>query len=427
MSDTPASSNNADSGVTKTGHRYELDVLTSLIVFGLLFFHTASIFSGQQLIVNEEQGQVATMVASLIVSFEYIWIMPVMMCVAGMAMWYSLNRRTPGQFIRERLLRLGLPFFTGLVLANPPQVFYYLKAREGLTGGFFSFYPQFWNIKFSFLSFPYFLQPAGPEETFSVLHLWFIIFLLVYTLLLLPVFIALKKPAGERYRIGMSGFYSRSFALFLMAVPVALLEGFGGAIWPSGWNRWIWPIIILFGFITAGDKRLMSAFVRHRITALIIGLIGFIVFFMGMGLLFGQGIDPWTGREQPAVILRLIKGVSSWCLTVAVIGIATRLGEKRAEKTENPGQRTAPSRFTAYCREAQLPVYILHQTPIIILGYYVVGFNWQPLGKFLLIFLGSAAAVLIVYDLLIRRIGVLRLLFGMRRSMQRAGTHPQEQ
>ena len=32
------------------GRRRELDVLTTLIVFGLMFFHTASIFSGQQLV-----------------------------------------------------------------------------------------------------------------------------------------------------------------------------------------------------------------------------------------------------------------------------------------------------------------------------------------------------------------------------------------
>jgi hypothetical protein len=221
---------------------------------------------------------------------------------------------------------------------------------------------------------------------------------------------------GQQVRTSVSGFFSRPFALFLMAVPIALLEGWGGAIWPSGWNRWIWPIIILFGFLAAGDQRLMSAFVRHRIVALVVGLIGFIAFFMGMGMLLGQEIDPWTGREQPAIILRFIKGVSSWCLTVAVIGITTRLGEKRAEKIEKAGQPATPSRFAAYCREAQLPVYILHQTPIIILGYYVVGFNWPVLGKFLLIFLGSAAAVFIVYELFIRRIGGLRLLFGMRRK-----------
>jgi len=397
-------------------HRYELDVLTSIIVFGLLFFHTASIFSGQQLIINKAQGQAATLLASLVVSFEYIWIMPVMMCIAGIAAWYSLNRRTPGQFLRERLIRLGIPFLIGLVLANPPQVYYYLKANAGLSSGFLSFYRQFWNIKFSLQSFPYFLEPAGSEETFSVILLWFLIFLLVYTLLLLPIFLFMKKTAGDRLRTSLSGFFAKRFALFLWAIPIALLEAFQGAIWPSGWNRWIWPFIILFGYLSAGDYRLTTAFVRHRITALVAGLIGFFIFFMGMGMLFGLGIDPWSGMEKPAIILRLIKGITSWCLTVAVMGIVTRLGQKIKEARKKHDRITPWHRLVAYCREAQLPVYVLHQTPIIVIGYYVVGENWPALGKFLIIFLGSLILTLMVYELLIRRIGVLRLLFGMRHN-----------
>lgn len=162
MSGEKVNSNKLNRESAGKTRRKELDVLTSIIVFGLLFFHTASIFSGQQLITNKSQGELTTLIASLVVSFEYIWIMPVMMCVAGIAAWYSLNRRTPGQFLRERLLRLGLPFLTGLVLVNPPQIYYYLKANAGLTSGFLSFYSRYWNIKFSLRSFPYFLQCHSP-------------------------------------------------------------------------------------------------------------------------------------------------------------------------------------------------------------------------------------------------------------------------
>ena len=94
--------------VIGTQRRRELDVLTTLIVFGLGFFHTASIFSGHQLIANKMQNELTTIVASLVVASEFIWIMPVMMLVAGIAAWHSLERRTPTRFLRERLLRLGL-------------------------------------------------------------------------------------------------------------------------------------------------------------------------------------------------------------------------------------------------------------------------------------------------------------------------------
>jgi glucan biosynthesis protein C len=176
--------------------RPELDVLTTLIVFSLIFFHTLGIFTGYQGIVYPLKNQLATILLSFVVVSEFIWIMPVMMFVAGIAIYHSLKRRGAAQFVQERLLRLGVPFLTGLVLANPPQIYYALRLRSGLQESFLRFYPRYWNIRFSLLSFPYFLEPAGAEQTFNVIHLWFLIFLLVYTLLLVPLFIYLGRPAS---------------------------------------------------------------------------------------------------------------------------------------------------------------------------------------------------------------------------------------
>jgi len=418
MSEEKTDTNKTGSEIIRIPRRRELDVLTTLIVFGLMFFHTVSIFSGHQLVTNKKQSELTTILASLVVSSEFIWIMPVMMLVAGIAAWHSLERRTPTKFLRERLLRLGVPFLTGLVLVNPPQVYYYLRANTGLSTGFISFLPKYWNIRFSLLSFPYFLEPAGSEETFSVIHLWFLIFLLVYTLLLLPLYLYMKKTPGRWLARRVSGFLSRRFAVFLWAVPIALLEAFLGAIWPSGWNRWIWSFILLFGYLSAGDDRLKAAIVRHRIPALVIGLVGIFAFFLGTGMLTGLGIDPWSGREGPAVILRLVKGSTSWCLTLAVVGIATRIGQRTTDTRSTPTRPLFWSRLAAYGREAQLPYYVLHQTPIIAIGYYVVGRNWPAAVKFWIIFLGSLTATLLVYELLVRRIGVLRVLFGMRHKGQ---------
>ena len=65
-------------GPTRTGRRHELAVLTTVRVFGLMFFHTASIFSGQQLVANKMQSELTTILASLVVASEFIWIMPVL-------------------------------------------------------------------------------------------------------------------------------------------------------------------------------------------------------------------------------------------------------------------------------------------------------------------------------------------------------------
>jgi hypothetical protein len=408
---------------TAAARRSELDVLTPLIVFGLGFFHTASIFCGYQLVVNTMQGELTTILASLVVSAEFIWIMPAMMFIAGIAIHYSLQRRTPGQFVQERLLRVGIPFLVGLVLANPPQIYYYLKGMEGFQESFLSFYPSFWNIRFSLQSFPYFLEPAGGSPTFSVIHLWFLIFLLVYSLLLLPLLIYLRGPTGGRVVERVAGLFSKRFAIFLWAIPIALLESFFGAIWPSGWSRWIWPFILLYGYLSARDERLTRALVRHRVAGLVWGTIGVLVFFLGTGMFTTLGVDPWTDRGLPAMAFRLAKGTTSWFLVVGVVGLATHLGQ-RASRLSRAGGRAGqgdpadrPSfwrRVAAYGREAQLPYYVLHQTPIIVIGYYVVQWNVAVLPKFLLISLSSLALTLLAYEIVIRRIPVVRFLFGMK-------------
>jgi len=402
--------------------RPELDVLTTLIVFSLIPFHTLGIFNGYQGIVYQMKSQLATLLLSLVVVSEFIWIMPVMMFVAGIAIYYSLQRRSTGQFVQERLLRLGIPFLTGLALANPPQLYYALKLRAGLQESFWRFYPRYWNIRFSLLSFPYFLEPAGAEQTFNVIHLWFLIFLLVYTLLLVPLFILLRRPAGARVVQGVAGFFSKRFAIFLWAIPTALLEAFVGPIWPSGWCRWIWPFIILYGFLCAADERLTQALARHRVAGLVWGFVGFLVFFMGMGILMQSQLDPWMDHGPMGTAFRFVKGLASWFLVVGIAGLATRLGERaRARREADPAARgEAPrkpgfwQRAIAYGREAQLPYYVLHQTPIIVIGYYVIQWMISPLLMWVIITVASIAIVLLVYEFLVRRIPVLRFLFGMR-------------
>ena len=71
-------------------------------------------------------------------------------------------------------------------------------------------------------------------------------------------------------------------------------------------------------------------------------------------------------------------------------------------------------RVSAYAQEAQLPFYVLHHTPIILIGYCVIQWNVNALVKFLVISLSSLVITLGVYDIVVRRTGVTRFLFGMR-------------
>jgi glucan biosynthesis protein C len=72
------------------------------------------------------------------------------------------------------------------------------------------------------------------------------------------------------------------------------------------------------------------------------------------------------------------------------------------------------ARAIAYAGEAFLPFYILHQTVIFVIGYYVVQWQTTALLKYLVISLSSLAATLLLYELAVRRTKVTRWLFGMK-------------
>lgn len=69
-----------------------------------------------------------------------------------------------------------------------------------------------------------------------------------------------------------------------------------------------------------------------------------------------------------------------------------------------------------YGQEAIVPFFVVHQPVIIVIAYFVVQWNAALIPKLLVVVIGSFAASLLLYQLVIRRVGVLRVAFGMKRK-----------
>jgi glucans biosynthesis protein C len=67
-----------------------------------------------------------------------------------------------------------------------------------------------------------------------------------------------------------------------------------------------------------------------------------------------------------------------------------------------------------YANQAVLPFYILHQSVLICVGYFIVQWPIPDLLKWITILVVSFAIIMGLYEYLIRRINVLRFLFGMK-------------
>jgi hypothetical protein len=80
-------------------------------------------------------------------------------------------------------------------------------------------------------------------------------------------------------------------------------------------------------------------------------------------------------------------------------------------------------RSIRYANQAVLPVYVLHQTVIVAIGFYVVQWEMTTLAKYLLISFTTLLATLVLYDLGVRRTAVTRVLFGMRQRAAKEFVH----
>lgn len=70
--------------------------------------------------------------------------------------------------------------------------------------------------------------------------------------------------------------------------------------------------------------------------------------------------------------------------------------------------------FLTYANEAVLPFYILHQTVIVIIGFFIAGWDIGLMTKYVVLPTASFVAIVLLYDRVVKRVFILRFLFGMK-------------
>jgi glucan biosynthesis protein C len=410
--------------MTTTGspRRQDLDLMRAAVVGGLIFFHTARIFDPLDFYVKDQPPNLAL---TLFVFFAGLWGMPLLFVVSGLGAWYSLRSRTAAGFIRERLARLLVPFLVGLLVVVPPQVYYRLRFQGLDPGSYWVFYRDFFQVHLG-LKFPWFIRPDDPPDLFEPAHLWFLYFLLVYSLLLLPALLYLRG-GGRRLLERLAASCARPWAILLLALPVAVIEAALGTEESGGWNRYAYIPFLLYGFLLAADPRVGEAIRRHARAALLVGVPAMLV-LLGLGLYISEvaGRDPAVAYDGWSVLWRFVKGIGAWAWIITIMGAAMSVVRRRASqptpaaprqpRTHDPAAGTLRLRDRAirYANQAVLPVYVLHQTVIVVIGFYVVQWVVPTLVKYLVISFAALVATLVLYDVGVRRTAVTRVLFGMK-------------
>jgi peptidoglycan/LPS O-acetylase OafA/YrhL len=345
-----------------TQRRYDIDWLRVIAIGLLLIYHIAIIFQPWALFIGFMKSD--TSIESLWVPMTMlnIWRIPFLFYVSGMGLFFAMRKRNWKQLLQERSKRILLPFVFGFVAITPLHLFVF---------------QQHYNMPFSYYA--------------SSGHLWFLGNIFAYVILLMPLFYYLKKQE--------QGFFKQRLAQ-LMSYAVG-------------------PLMISFFFVL--EILLMKQQLFELYAQTWHGFfIGFIAFFLGFllvysGVSFWQTVSKWKwlylGLAVILFSLRLfvvesiaiywLKGIESNCWILAVFGLGYQYLNK-------------PSKLLSYLSEAAYPVYIIHMFVLYAAAYFILPLKIHPFLQFIAITGITFLGCFILFELLIKRIPVLRPFFGLK-------------
>jgi hypothetical protein len=373
--------------------RPEIEILRVVAMMSVFAAHAAQPFNPWD--EWHVQSPVRTRWLGELVLFMAPWVMPLFVLLAGASAWYSLEKRSGREYLNERVTRLIVPLAAGILLIVPPQVYFGRRQHGRFDGSFVDFYPHFF-------------EGLYPRGNFTWAHLWFLGILALLALITLPLFVWLRGAAGRRLMAGIATICAPRGAILLLAIPmivvrVALWAAFPGAhaITTDWSNRTTLLAMFISGYLLVGEPRLMSALDRQWKLVL-----GVAVAFSAAMFAWSWPGDftqrfpvPFTGRH---VLMWTVYALGGWSWCVALLG-ATRARGGR------------PGPFLDRARAFLNPFYILHQTIIVVVAFYLIPVGAGPLATYALVF-ASAFATTAALSVMAKGSRLTRALLGVRDS-----------
>jgi peptidoglycan/LPS O-acetylase OafA/YrhL len=368
-----------------------LDWLRILSIAGVLIFHSGMPYAADEWwhIRNRDTSELMAMSNYCM----HLVRMPLLFFISGTVSYYMMQRRSALSFIGLRFTRLFIPLLVGIFIVVP-QIY-----MERLTQGFRGNYWGFYKTVFNFI--PY---PAG---SFSWHHLWFIAYLFVYDLVFAPVFMYLLSPKSNEFKRVLHALSRRKW-VYVLAIPSIIWYTLLSKRYPQTANlvqdgcfMVYWLLFLLAGFVCILQPTLMDSLQRNRRFAITIGFISLLAIYY---LWLNPPANGAHWSDLRGNIFRLLSALTAWSWVLGLVGYG-----KHYLNWTHPA--------LAYLNQAVYPFYILHQTVIVILAYYITrNTSDTVLMKYMYTVGVTLFITMGIYHLLIRPYPVMRFLFGMKLS-----------
>ncbi|OYU44082.1 MAG: hypothetical protein CFE44_14850 [Burkholderiales bacterium PBB4] len=376
--------------------RHDIDALRALAFGLLILYHLAMLYVsdwGWHL-----KSSYLTEALQMPMLMLNRWRMDLIFLISGISTAFLLQRSKLSAFVRERSGRLTLPLIFGMLVVVPIQPY-----AQGVANGLVE--PGFWQFLARYYTGARWPEKAfdGWEHGFTWNHLWYLAYLWTYTLLLALLQPVLNSRMGLHLRQAFTGL--RGLPLLLLpALPLFLYTVALQARFPTTHDLthdWyahaMYFTIFLYGWCLANNDALWAELAALRQRAL--------------GLTLATGAGYW-------LLVRLFWGVDEvstsaqwliWALRNAYVWLmlCTILGWGHATLNR-------PWRWLPWATQAVYPWYVLHQSLIVLLAYWLVPLHLGPVAEPLLVGVGTVLGCWVITSGLIQRLKWLRPLFGLK-------------
>ncbi len=378
--------------------RYDLDWLRVIAFIVLIYFHAAIFFidGGLPLIQNAE----VSIVLTWFVETSHQFRLALLFMIAGAGVAFARRRRTNREFVIERSARLLLPCLVGVLLLVPPMVYVEKRFLGEVDAGYLAF-----------LAERYFTEGVYPDGHLSWHHFWFIVYLYLFCLLgvyLFNLFRRLETSVPGRFARELDAIRQQPLQIYGFVVVLLVPELFLRAIFPgfrdlvSDWASFVhWFLLFLAGFTFATRPFLLDVAESIRQTSLLIALCSLAAMYVLIG-----SPDFDVPMHDPLLVQKyvlwcVLRMTFVWTVLLAAFGYAARYLQRG---------NTALS----FLNEAVYPLFILHLTVLVMLGYVIVAMPWSLWMKYLVLTTTTLVIVLATYAVMIRPFNMMRRLFGVK-------------